>query len=174
MDLRKQFNAVKRDLSWSWDLSRNVAKTSTAIAKRGGTVKVEALNIAGMRRNGRLGRALSDASMGEFVRRLAYKCAWYGAAFQRLDRWYPSSKTCSRCGVVKQSLLLSECTYHCVTCGCVGGRDENSTRNIQMFPREARSVFAAVETRKMDRISGTHGQRSVNQTGRPLPIYVGR
>lgn len=172
MDLRKQFNAVKRDLSWSWDLSRNIAKTTTAIAKRGGTVKVETLNIAGMSRNGRLGGALSDAGMGEFMRIPVYKCAWYGTAFQCLDRWYPSSKTCNRCRVVKQSLLFSECTYHCMACGCAGDRDENAVRNIQMFPRAAGSVFADVETRKTDRTSGTHGQRSVNRTGSPYPIYV--
>ncbi len=96
------------------------------------------LNIAGMSRHGWLGRALSDAGMGGFVRMAAYKCARYGTAFQRLDRWYPSSKTCSRCGVVKQSLLLSECTYRCVTRGCAGGRDGNAARNRRSSGRPGR------------------------------------
>ena len=65
-------------------------QTTTAIAKRGGTVKGETLPIAGMQRNRRRGRALGDAGLGGFVRQLAYKCAWYGTAFQRSARWYPS------------------------------------------------------------------------------------
>ena len=81
----------------------------------------------------RLARAISDAGMSEFVRQLEYKCAWYGAGFVRLDRWYPSSKTCSRCGAVKQSLLLSERTYRCNRCGFECDRDENAARNIQAY-----------------------------------------
>ena len=65
-------------------------RTTTAIAKRGGTVKGETLPIAGMQRNRRRGRALGDAGLGGFVRQLAYKCAWYGTAFQRSARGYPS------------------------------------------------------------------------------------
>lgn len=55
-------------------------RTTTTIAKCGGTVKVEILNIAGMQRNRRLGRALSDADLGKFVRMPEYKCAGYGTA----------------------------------------------------------------------------------------------
>ena len=100
-------------------------RATTAIAKRGGTVKVETLHLAGMQRNRRLGRALSDAGLGEFVRQLEYKCAWYGTACEKVDRWYPSSKTCSACGAVKQSLLLSERIYRCLRCGFACDRDEN-------------------------------------------------
>jgi putative transposase len=148
-------------------------QTTTAIAKRGGTVKVETLNIAGMTRNRRLGRAVSDTGMAGFVRMLEYKCAWYGTEFQRIDRWYPSSKTCSACGAVKQSLLLSERTYHCLQCGFVCDRDENAARNIQAFTPAARSAVTDVETRKSSRDTGPPGQRSVNQTGNPLPMYIG-
>ncbi|MCY3659130.1 MAG: transposase, partial [Caldilineaceae bacterium] len=108
-------------------------KATTQIAKRGGTVKVETLNIDGMKRNRRLARAIGDAGMSEFVRQLEYKCAWYGTTFEKVDRWYPSSKTCSACGAVKQSLLLSERTYRCNRCGFECDRDENAARNLQAY-----------------------------------------
>ena len=136
-------------------------------------MKVETLNIAGMQRNRRLGRALSDAGLGEFVRQLEYKCAWYGTEFQLIDRWYPSSKTCSACGAVKQSLLLSERTYRCLQCGFECDRDENAARNLQAFDPAARSAVADVETRKSGPPVGLPGRRSVNRTGNPLPLHAG-
>ena len=132
-------------------------------------MKVETLHLAGMQRNRRLGRALGDAGLGEFVRQLEYKCAWYGTAFKKMDRWYPSSKTCSVCGAVKQSLLLSERTYRCLQCGFACDRDENAARNLQAFDPAARSAVADAETRK----SGLPGRRSVNRTGSPLPLDAG-
>ena len=108
-------------------------KATTQIAKRGGTVKVETLTVAGMKHNRRLARAISDAGLSAFVRQLEYKCHWYGAEFRRVDRWYPSSKTCSRCGAVKQSLLLSERTYRCHRCGFACDRDANAARNLQAY-----------------------------------------
>ena len=96
-------------------------------------MKVETLNVDGMKHNRRLARALSDAGMSEFVRQLEYKCHWYGTEFRRVDRWYLSSKTCSRCGAVKQSLLLSERTYRCNRCGFECDRDENAARNLQAY-----------------------------------------
>ena len=108
-------------------------QATTQIAKRGGRVTVETLNVDGMKRNRRLARAISDAGMAEFVRQLEYKCGWHGTEFRRVDRWYPSSKTCSGCGAVKQSLLLSERTYRCNLCGFECDRDENAARNIQAY-----------------------------------------
>lgn len=146
---------------------------TTAIAKRGGTVKVETLNISGMARNSRLARAVHDAGMGGFLRMLSYKCDWHGTAFVQIDRWYPSSKTCSHCGAVKQALLLSERTYRCVACGFECDRDANAARNIQAFDTAARSAVADAETRKTDRTTGPHGRRSVNQTDDPLLVCTG-
>ncbi len=146
---------------------------TTAIAQRGGTVKVETLNLSGMARNSRMARAVHDAGMGEFLRMLAYKCDWHGTAFVQIDRWYPSSKTCSQCGARKQALLLSERTYRCVACGFECDRDANAARNIQAFHTAARSAVADAETRKTDRPAGPHGRRSVNQTDDPLPVFTG-
>ena len=84
--------------------------TTTAIAKWDDSVQVEALHCAGKTRNRRLGRALDDTGMAGFVRMLEYKYAEYGTACPRMDRWCPTTQTCSGYGAVKQSLLLSECT----------------------------------------------------------------
>ena len=138
---------------------------TTKIAKRGGTVKVETLNIEGMKKNRRLARAVSDAGMGEFVRQLEYKCRLYGTEFVRLDRWYPSSKTCSRCGAHKQSLLLSERTYRCNRCGFECDRDENAARNIQAFPT-GHSAAARIET-TATRPARSAGHQTTPETRKP-------
>jgi putative transposase len=78
-------------------LTTRLARTKRAIA-------VESLNVAGMVRNRRLARAVSDAGFGEFVRQMGYKTGWYGSTVWAADRWYPSSKTCSACGAVNAGL----------------------------------------------------------------------
>ena len=83
-------------------------KATTAIAKSAGRVVVETLNVAGMMRNRRLARAVADAGMSGFLTKLEYKCLWYGAEYVKADRWFASSKLCSRCGWKKDDLTLSE------------------------------------------------------------------
>jgi putative transposase len=70
-----------------------------------------------MVKNRRLARVISDAGFGEIRRQLAYKTTWNGGTLVVADRWYPSSKTCSRCGVVKTKLRLSERVFTCTQCG---------------------------------------------------------
>jgi len=99
-----------------------------------GKVRVETLNISGMIRNKRLARALSDAAMGRFLSILLWHCQKNGIHFERIDRWYPSSKMCSACGHVKSLLLLTERIYRCVECGHEMDRDENAALNIENAP----------------------------------------
>jgi putative transposase len=107
-----------------------IHKLTTALAREYGTVVVEDLNVAGMVKNRRLARAISDAGFGEIRRQLAYKTTWNSGTLVVADRWYPSSKTCSRCGVVKAKLRLSERVFVCTTCGLVLDRDENAAINL--------------------------------------------
>lgn len=88
--------------------------------------------VAGMVRNHRLARSVEDAAFAEFRRQLEYKTARTGARLHVIDRWYPSSKTCSNCGTVKAKLSLSERVYHCEECGLVIDRDLNAAINIQV------------------------------------------
>ena len=105
-------------------------KATTMIARTYSTVCIEDLNVAGMAKNHRLAKAVSDASFGEFRRQLEYKTARTGATLHVIDRWYPSSKTCSRCGRVKAKLSLAERVYRCDGCGLVMDRDLNAAVNI--------------------------------------------
>jgi putative transposase len=106
-------------------------KLTTRLAKDYGTVVVEDLNVAGMVRNRRLARSVSDAGFGEIRRQLGYKTVWYGSALRVADRWYPSSKTCSACGWRNPSLPLRKRTFVCRRCGLVIDRDENAAANLE-------------------------------------------
>ncbi|MGW7350986.1 RNA-guided endonuclease InsQ/TnpB family protein [Streptomyces sp. NPDC054784] len=111
-------------------------------------VAVEDLNVAGMtgsargtveapgrrvRQKAGLNRSILDASPGEFRRQLAYKTRWCGSKLAVVDRWFPSSKTCSDCGWQNTSLTLSDREFVCgnETCGLRMDRDVNAARNIE-------------------------------------------
>ena len=115
------------------DLRRDLLdKTTTMLARTYADISIEDLNVAGMVRNHRLARSVEDAAFAEFRRQLEYKTARTGARLHVIDRWYPSSKTCSNCGTVKAKLSLSERVYHCEECGLVIDRDLNAAINIQV------------------------------------------
>jgi putative transposase len=82
-------------------------RASTRLVRSADTIVIEDLNVAGLVRNRRLARAISDCGWGEFRRQLAYKCLRYDRSLVVIDRWYPSSKTCSACGYVLGELSLS-------------------------------------------------------------------
>lgn len=105
-------------------------KLTHHLATTYGVVVVEQLNVAGMMKNRHLARALADAALAEIRRQLQYKCVWYGSVLVEAPRFYPSSKRCSRCGTVKESLSLSERVFRCEACGFVLDRDENAARNL--------------------------------------------
>lgn len=107
-------------------------KTTTMLVRTYADISIEDLNVAGMVKNHRLARAVEDAAFAEFRRQLEYKTARTGARFHVIDRYYPSSKTCSNCGTVKAKLSLSERTYRCDECGLVIDRDLNAAINIQV------------------------------------------
>ena len=107
-----------------------INKATTMIARTYSVVCIEDLNVAGMMKNHRLARSVSDASLGEFRRQLEYKTARTGATLHVIDRWYPSSKTCSKCGRVKAKLSLNERVYRCDGCGLTMDRDLNAAVNI--------------------------------------------
>jgi putative transposase len=97
---------------------------------------VEDLNVADMHRLRTLARALADAGLGDLRRLFEYKARWYGTELVVADRWFPSSKTCSGCGHVKDALLLSERTYHCEQCGLTIDRDLNAAINLARWTEQ--------------------------------------
>jgi putative transposase len=105
-------------------------KLSTRLVRENQVIVVEDLNVAGMVRNHCLARAISDAAWRTFVNFLKYKCSWYGRDLIKIDRFYPSSKTCSACGYIVENLTLDVRKWACPSCQAEHDRDENAARNI--------------------------------------------
>lgn len=103
---------------------------TTKIVRDYGVICIEDLNVEGMLKNHKLAKSIADASWSEFVRQLEYKSAWYGRTLVKVDRFYPSSKTCSCCGHVDQDLVLSDREWTCTNCHTVIDRDLNAAYNI--------------------------------------------
>jgi len=104
---------------------------TTELAKNKSAIVIEDLNVSGMMQNHHLARAISDVSFSEFRRQLEYKCKWYGSELVVIDRWFPSTKTCSNCGAI-QDMKLSDRVYKC-DCGLVMDRDLNAAINIRNY-----------------------------------------
>lgn len=104
-------------------------RTSHRLATSYVAIGVESLNVAGMVRNRRLSRAISDLGWGEFLRQLAYKTQWSGSTLVEAGRFCPSTKMCSGCGA-SVDVPLSQRTYVCAACGLILDRDLNSARNL--------------------------------------------
>ena len=105
-------------------------KLTTRLFRKYSDISVEDLNVSGMVKNRHLAKSVSDAAFGEFRRQLEYKTARASARLHVVDRWYRSSKTCSKCGSVKAKLSLAERTYTCDNCGLTMDRDLNAAINI--------------------------------------------
>ena len=108
-------------------------KLTTGLARGYATIVVEDLNVAGMVRNRRLANAIADCGFATIRTMLGYKAIWNGGWLVTADRWFPSSKTCSDCGVVKAKLPLRVRTFECEACGLVLDRDFNAARNLALL-----------------------------------------
>ena len=118
------------------------ATTDIVKTKQCQVVALEDLNISGMTKNHCLAKSVSDASMRQFRTTLEYKQAWVGGEMKLVDRWYPSSKTCSTCGHVKDKLSLSDRTFVCDSCGSVIDRDLNASINLKNYTEAERPKCA--------------------------------
>ena len=98
-------------------------------------VAMEDLNISGMMKNKHLSKAIAEQMFYEFIRQMKYKCEYKGIEFVQVDRFYPSSKTCHKCGCIKHDLKLSDRTYVCSECGEVIDRDLNAAINLANYSK---------------------------------------
>jgi putative transposase len=116
-------------------------KATTRLCRENQAVGIEDLNSSGMLKNRRLSRAVVDVGCHEFRRQMDYKSKLYSTHLFLADPWYPSSKTCSRCGAVRKSLALAERVFRCNQCGHVQDRDANASCNLyraakaSLYPR---------------------------------------
>jgi putative transposase len=105
-------------------------QVSNQLVKNHDKLVLEDLNITGMKANRKLSRAISDAAWGELARQITYKQAWRGGQIVVVDRWFPSSKTCSACGTLRKDLTLKDRMFECHSCGHVMDRDLNAAVNL--------------------------------------------
>ncbi|MCX4906082.1 RNA-guided endonuclease TnpB family protein [Streptomyces sp. NBC_00878] len=105
-------------------------KLTTRLVRENQTIVIEDLTVRSMLGNRTLARAISDASWTELRSLLEYKCAWYGRELIAIDRFFPSSKTCSACGLIRGELSLSVRHWTCEGCGTRHDRDHNAAKTI--------------------------------------------
>ncbi|WP_248625488.1 RNA-guided endonuclease InsQ/TnpB family protein [Enterococcus cecorum] len=106
--------------------------TSDIVKTKPYRIVMEDLNVKGMMKNEYLAKSIASQCFYEFKRQMKYKCERLGIAFVEVDRWYPSSKTCSHCGKIKKDLKLSDRVFHC-ECGFTLDRDLNASINLANY-----------------------------------------
>jgi putative transposase len=106
-------------------------KLTTWLVRENQAVVIEELSVRNMVRNHSLARAISDAAWYEMRAMLEYKCDWYGRDLVVIDRWRPTSKTCSACGQIARAIPLSVRAWACESCGTAHDRDVNAAINIR-------------------------------------------
>ena len=110
--------------------SNHLHQVSRSIVDENQIIVLEDLNVKGMVANRCLAKSVADVSLHELVRQIEYKAGWYGREVIRVDRWYPSSKTCHVCDFINQSLTLSDREWTCPRCKEEHDRDYNASVNI--------------------------------------------
>ena len=136
--LHKKIASIRKD---------TIHKLTSLLTKNHGTIVIEDLNVSrhllqrreppqrsgsGMMKNHKLAGAIADMGFYEIRRQLEYKCELYGSKLVIVDRWFPSSKTCSNCGYKKETLSLSERVFNCENCNFTIDRDLNAAINLSL------------------------------------------
>ena len=103
---------------------------SRELVRKYHTLGIETLNVSGMLKAGLQSKALADAAMSNLLDRIRYKASWYGTRILEADQWFPSSKTCSACGVVNRDLGRQP-GWTCPNCGAQHDRNRNAARNLR-------------------------------------------
>ena len=103
------------------------------VNKHPAVVAIEDLNVSGMMSNHHLAQAIADVGFYELRRQIEYKAKWHGVEIVMVDRWFPSSKTCSQCGCIKDDLTLGDRVFHCADCGFEIDRDLNASVNLAAY-----------------------------------------
>jgi putative transposase len=138
-------------------------KLTTRLVRENQTIAVEDLAVKNMVKNPKLALSITDASWGELVRQLDYKCEWYGRTLIKIDRWFPSSKRCSNCGHIAEKMPLNIRSWDCPSCGHSHDRDVNAAINVlaaglavsvcgaTVRPEQSKSVKAGAKKQKLSK-----------------------
>ena len=145
---------------------------SRAVARKYGVLGIETLNVSGMDKLRWQAQAIRDAAIGGLLRKVEYKCGWYGTELVQAPAFYPSSKRCSACGLVNAG-LRRELVWHCGACGVTHDRNLNAARNLQKFalgavgPDVTRPDSKALVRQTTDETVGAEGRTGPLATVHP-------
>lgn len=133
-NIQKQNQVIRQLHKRLTDIRTNHVHQATAeiVKTKPSRILMETLNIKGMMKNKHLSKAIGQQKLYEFKRQIQYKCKKYGIEFVEADMWYPSSKTCSCCGVIKSDLKLKDRIFKC-ECGFILDRDLNAAINLANY-----------------------------------------
>lgn len=149
-----------------------IHKVSYQLVNENDLIVCEDLNVKGMIKNHKLAKHIADASWGNFVTLLQYKCDWYGKELVKVNRFYPSSKTCGDCGWINKELKLPDREWTCKSCGVVHDRDVNASRNIL---KEGLKIFGqGLSNTKVERkLDVSNNAHSMKPEAQPIAFGVG-
>lgn len=147
----------------------HIQQTTTKIVNSSDGIAIETINIAGLVRT-KLAKALLDVAMGDVHTKIVYKCKWSGKHLMKIDRWFPSTKTCHKCGGYERDIPLSVRRWTCQSCRTEHDRDVNAARNIRNEGLKMLVAAGYVETenacRDGIRLDDSLGQRAtVSEAG---------
>ena len=142
-------------------------KLSTKLIHENQVICIEDLNVKGMMSNHKLAKSIGNCGWGEFVRQLNYKAKWYGREVVVIDRFFPSSKTCSHCGWINEGLTLKDREWTCV-CGKVIDRDLNASLNILQQGLNQKSGLGIKSDSKQKQVEATSIEVSMKPEAQSL------
>ena len=147
----------------------HIHKLTTGLVQSYDTIIIEDLCLKGMAKT-KLSKSIYDASLGEIRRQLEYKARWNHKRLVVIDRWYPSSKTCSSCGFINQELELKDRAWTCLDCGSEHDRDWNASQNIRSEGLRQEGLVAVGNTETLN-ACGEHIRRTAGGT-KTSPVAV--
>ncbi len=124
-------------------------QTTKKLIDENQVIYLETLAVKNMMKNHCLAGAIADCSWFELTRQLEYKAAWYGRTVVKIDRFFPSSKTCSNCFFIKQDMKLSDREWVCPECGVKHDRDHNAARMILLQGRKTTGATPESKARRL-------------------------
>ena len=148
-------------------------KVSTEIVKNHDIISVEDLAVKNIMKNHCLAQAMSDVSLGTFYTMLEYKAKWNDKSFVKIDRFFPSSKTCSICGWIKQDLELKHREWTCESCGTHHNRDVNAANNILKQGLNILSGYGTQSDTKQKQVEANSLELSMKPEAQPIASGVG-
>ena len=144
-------------------------KVSTEIIKNHDIICIEDLVVKNLMKNHKLAQAFSDVALGTFYTMLEYKVNWNDKTVIKIDRFFPSSKTCSVCGWIKQDLELKDRKWTCPNCNTSHDRDFNASQNILKQGLNILSGYGTQSDTKQKQVEANSSELSMKPEA-PYPL----